>query len=439
MSDVVSKVQQAWAIPIPERKDPPALLRTATFAVFFNASIILTNLTQFIASPLYILPITRPLYESAIAYTKLGFGRLIVAISQLFGPTRLVITYQREDGSVGDANEILRRSKKGAFQGLQLPSKSVWMSNHQVYTDWLYLWNVAYFADLADSIIIILKDSLKWIPFVGWGMIFFRFIFLSRSWSKDQATLGRHLRFMSSGANTKRSTASKLLLLIFPEGTLVSKLTRPTSRAFAEKQRFADCRNLLLPRSTGILFCLRELLAQTPDLKLVDFTIGYPGIPPAGYGQSYYTLRSIFMQGVSPPYVHLHLRVSDAQSVPLGVVTPIKNSSGETTGVQDAMDEEKAAFDVWLREDRWRKKDDLMDRFYRDGDFVGGRHKRERQATGVDNSTGKEIYVAKDSSYVEIPVHLRGLREIGDLFCWFTPVFAGFASWHAYQYLARRS
>lgn len=28
--------------------------------------------------------------------------------------------------------------------------------------------NVAYFADLADSIIIILKDSLKWIPFVGW-------------------------------------------------------------------------------------------------------------------------------------------------------------------------------------------------------------------------------------------------------------------------------
>lgn len=22
-----------------------------------------------------------------------------------------------------------------------------------------------------------------------------------------------------------------------------------------------------------------------------DFTIGYPGIPPAGYGQSFYTLR----------------------------------------------------------------------------------------------------------------------------------------------------
>lgn len=140
MSDVISKARQAWAVPIPERKDPPALLRTATFAVFFNASIILTNLTQFIVSPLYVLPITRPLYESAIAYTKLGFGRLIVAISQLFGPTRLVITYQKEDGSVGDANEILRRDKKGVFEGLQLPAKSVWMSNHQVYTDWLYLW-----------------------------------------------------------------------------------------------------------------------------------------------------------------------------------------------------------------------------------------------------------------------------------------------------------
>lgn len=129
-------------------------------------------------------------------------------------------------------------------------------------------------------------------------MIFFRFIFLSRSWSRDQGTLGRHLRFMAKGANTKRSTASKLLLLIFPEGTLVSKLTRPASRAFAEKQGFPDCRNLLLPRSTGILFCLRELIAQTPDLKLVDFTIGYPGIPPAGYGQSYYTLRESEVQSV---------------------------------------------------------------------------------------------------------------------------------------------
>lgn len=147
---------------------------------------------------------------------------------------------------------------------------------------------------------------------------------------------------------------------------------------------------------------------------------------------------SIFMQGVSPPYVHIHLRISDAQSVPLGLVRPITSSNGETTGVEDATEEEKATFDTWLREDRWRKKDDLMDRYYRDGDFVGGKHKRDRQAASVGRSASKTIYVAEDNSYVEIPVHLRGLREIGDLFCWFAPVLTGLAAWHAYGYLARR-
>jgi len=33
------------------------------------------------------------------------------------------------------------------------------------------------------------------------------------------------------------------------------------------------------------------------------------GIPPMKYGQSYYTLQSIFFDGVPPPVIHMHLRV----------------------------------------------------------------------------------------------------------------------------------
>ncbi|PWN90411.1 acyltransferase-domain-containing protein [Acaromyces ingoldii] len=438
-------VAQEWTVPIPKRTTPPKYLQTGVFAVLFNTSIILANLTQFLALGLYPLPITRPYYERAIAYTKLSFARLLVAISQLFGPTKLVVSCSDPQGNALDPERIVKRRVDGTVSHVELPSKSVWISNHQVYTDWLYLWCLAYYGDLADSILIILKDSLKWIPFVGWGMQFFRFIFLARNWLADKGPLAKHLAFMASKARSvptagqqgsatdlavSRSSPSKLLLLIFPEGTLVSALTRPTSKKFAEKQDIADCRNLLLPRSTGLLFCLRSLAADISDLKLVDFTIGYPGIPPAGYGQSYYTLRSIFMQGVPPPAVHIHFTILPSRSTdPQDKISPplgkLPTDAAEASR-QESSQEEKTRFEAWLL-NRWRNKDDLMDRFYRDGDFVGGQYGRYK---AMDDEGKRQ---PDDRQYVEVPVELKSIREFGDIICWAAPVWAGLLVYKAIQ------
>jgi lysocardiolipin and lysophospholipid acyltransferase len=112
-------------------------------------------------------------------------------------------------------------------------------------------------------------------------MQFFRFTFLKRNWQSDKKPLAKHLAFMASLGHTEskspqaappsatRGVANKILLLIYPEGTLVSVLTRPTSKKFADKVGIEDCTNLLLPRSTGLLFCLRSLAADVPDLQLV--------------------------------------------------------------------------------------------------------------------------------------------------------------------------
>lgn len=115
-------------------------------------------------------------------------------------------------------------------------------------------------------------------------MQFFRFSFLKGNWEKDRKPLAKHLAFMASlGQNIEdaprtgssapraaiRGLKNKILLLIFPEGTLVSVLTRPKSKQYADKQGIPDCTNLLLPRSTGLLFCLRSLAADVKDLKLV--------------------------------------------------------------------------------------------------------------------------------------------------------------------------
>lgn len=53
---------------------------------------------------------------------------------------------------------------------------SVLISNHQIYTDWLYLWFLTYTSKFGNSVFIILKDLSK-IPVLGYGMKNYNFYF----------------------------------------------------------------------------------------------------------------------------------------------------------------------------------------------------------------------------------------------------------------------
>jgi len=100
-----------------------------------------------------------------------------------------------------------------------------------------------------------------------------------------------------------------------------------------------------------------------------------PGIPPLGYGQSYYTLRSIFIEGVPPPAVHMHIRrFNVAKEVPIGDVTMSnpgvspQDSKGSSALEVDVPETERELFDQWLR-NLWQDKDHLMSRFLETGTF----------------------------------------------------------------------
>ena len=147
-----------------------------------------------------------------------------------------------------------------------------------------------------------------------------------------------------------------------------------------------------------------------PDLQLLDITIGYPGIPPRGYGQDFYTLRSVFFQSVPPPEIHLHLRLFKQSEIPFGKVS---SQDGAGRGAE-ASPEEVAEFDGWLRE-RWVEKDAMMDAFYRDGRFP---------------PAGKGVKTTKP---VEVPVRLRNFWEAGNAFCFFVPVGA----WYVWRKTAK--
>lgn len=133
------------------------------------------------------------------------------------------------------------------------------------------------------------------------------------------------------------------------------------------------------------------------------------GIPAFGYGQSYYTLRSIFFDRIPPPAVHMHIRkFRVAGEVPIGDVSrsnpaSLPNGSGRRGAAieVDIPEEEKTIFDVWLRE-LWREKDKQVSRFLDTGSLVEDSQDR-----------------------FEIPLEVRSSTEILDAFAFFVPAVIG--------------
>lgn len=138
-----------------------------------------------------------------------------------------------------------------------------------------------------------------------------------------------------------------------------------------------------------------------------------------GYGQSYYTLRSIFFDGIPPPAVHMHIRRFDvATDVPIGKLSSSisgaqHNGSPQMLGV-DVPEDERQMFDVWLR-DRWTEKDQLIQRFHDTGSFSSSLDKHPETS---------------------VPLQLKHNREVLDAFCFFIPALIGYA-WTQLKHFAR--
>jgi len=151
----------------------------------------------------------------------------------------------------------------------------------QIYTDWLYLWWVGYSNEphTHGYLYIILKESLKYIPLIGVGMMFYGFIFMSRKMAVDQPRMAHRLRKLKMQHTRPDGTKylDPMWLLLFPEGTNASKNGRAKSAKWAEKIGVKDMEHVLLPRSTGMYFCLSEL-KDTVEY-VYDCTVAYEGVP----------------------------------------------------------------------------------------------------------------------------------------------------------------
>ncbi len=247
------------------------VLRSLLLATWFNCCCVVILLTQLIGSPLYL--IKKHYYYAWMASTKRSFGLVITALTEWGCPT-----YVRVSGDESVRGHI-HIASDGRLK-TTFPERLVMIANHQVYTDWIYLWWIAYANMMHGRIFIILKESLKYIPVIGQGMTFYGFIFMARKWLSDKPRLQHRLEKLKTqhtGSDSGSPKYDPMWLLIFPEGTNLSLNTKRRSDAYGAKNSFPPLQHQILPRSTGLFFCLQQLRG-TVDW-VYDCTIGYEGPP----------------------------------------------------------------------------------------------------------------------------------------------------------------
>ncbi|KAF2841588.1 acyltransferase-domain-containing protein [Patellaria atrata CBS 101060] len=355
-------------------------LRLVLFTLYFLVTSLCVHINQFMGAPLYFH--NQDYYYAWMALTKQHYCLVLLTATQWWSPTMIRVS---GDESVRGQ---LKQTPDGRLE-CDFPERLVMIANHQIYTDWVYLWWTSYTARMHGHLYIILKESLKWIPVLGPGMQFFSFVFLSRKWESDKPRFQHRLQKLNGrhkGPLSGTQSLDPMWLLIFPEGTNMSTNARASSQKWAEKSGQSDLIHTLLPRSTGLHFCLNEL-RDTVDW-VYDCTVAYEGVEPGQYGQDIFTIRTVYFQGQPPKSVNMHWRRFAVSSIPL---------------------DDAKTFEKWLRA-RWEEKDALIEQYCRTGRFPAD---KGPEALSVN---GGQPIIKKGAGYIETEVRASNPFEFLQMF-----------------------
>jgi 1-acyl-sn-glycerol-3-phosphate acyltransferase len=202
------------------------------------------------------------------------------------------------------------------------------IANHQQMTDITFAMFLARAKGRLGDMKWFVKDIIKWVPGVGWGMFFLDCLFVKRRWADDE----RSIRATFSAFIREKIP---VWLISFVEGT------RLTERKLAQSQEYARSQGLPLPHHT-LVPRLKGFVASVQGLRehvdaVYDVTIGYVGGVPNLWQ---------YIRGEAR-LAHLHVRRFPIASLP----------------------QAEAELGQWLMA-RWQEKDQLLETFYRSGSFT---------------------------------------------------------------------
>lgn len=323
------------------------------------------------------------LYHTCVNLTKKQFVTLLTFLTSIINPSKVTITYNESELPKSNSFKV---DLKGNLSSILSPN-AVWIGNHQIYTDWLFIWFIIYTGRFADSVYIVLKANLAKIPILGPGMQIYKFLFLSRKWETDKVKLTNQLleidadaRGLGPGSGVKHISSTNPSLpgvavwpndshpdkkiwtyqmIIYPEGTVKSPHTRERSDKFVTSLNKPLLKHVLLPRARGIFLILR-LLRDTVEV-VYDVTCGYGGLKPEDYGEDVFTLKAFYLLGYGPSSMNFYIRAWNIKDIPLG-----DDNSVDIDSLDPAV---LKKFEDWLY-NVWYEKDKLMERYYKTGTFA---------------------------------------------------------------------
>lgn len=162
---------------------------------------------------------------------------------------------------------------RAEFRGDPIPAEenAIVVCNHQCMTDIVALWSLAWRKGRLGDMKFAVKDVLKYVPGLGWGMLFLDCLFLKRNWEEDEklihSTFAKFSRFQIP-----------IWLISFSEGTRLTPKKWQAARAYAEKRGLIAPQNVLIPRTKGFAAAVTGLRHYAT--AVYDITLAYPqGIP----------------------------------------------------------------------------------------------------------------------------------------------------------------
>ncbi|RLV96647.1 putative acyltransferase CST26 [Spathaspora sp. JA1] len=350
---------------------PVIIIRSAIVVPIFLIGCLFIVFTQVVG--IYLFQSDAGSRQGVMNLTKTHFVILITFMTSLINPAKIAVTL---DESVPNSQQFSVDAHGHLHTSFQ--PNSIFISNHQIYTDWLFLWFLNYTSRMSDYIYIILKD-LSNIPVLGYGMKNYNFLFLSRKWEKDKIVLTNQLLEIDANArgvgpangvklvDTTNNSGIKhwpqtnqpdkiwpYELILFPEGTVPSNRTTKKSREYIESQGLEPLKHVLLPRVRGLYLALKEL---RNSLEVVyDVTIAYSNLKETEFGEDVFSLKRYYLKGYGPERINYFVRCFKIKDIPLD----------DEEDVDDISPENLKRFEKWLL-DVWYEKDELMANFYKLG------------------------------------------------------------------------
>ena len=283
--------------------------------------------------------------QQRLEHTKKAFIVLLTFCTNNFSSKSEVMLSFRDAELM---KKCVKAKEFGALPELSFDPSAIIISNHQIYSDWFFLWYLAYLNNISQHFFIVMKKSLLRLPILGQGMRNYSFVFLSRNWEKDKEYMNQQFAHI-------KTLNRKFWMLIFPEGTNISHNNKKISHKYAEKAHLPKNECVLLPRVKGLYVAAKQLYPNTT--KILDFSIGYSDHGKDDMAQDVFTLWRIYIEGVSPKRISILVDEHDLQKQ----VPGLYNEEFDEETQMDCLGQ-------WIN-GVWEVKEKDMEHYYEKGEF----------------------------------------------------------------------